>query len=247
MKLFKIKKIIILIILALLCYSGYWLTISLILKSKITNNINHINGLMYDDIRISGFPYRIQTNIFDFEIVDFKKGDSFKIPEIYINMNPFDLQKILVRFEKLRLKISQEKTNIKSNMKEIKGLINLEENELKSISFLINGGSATVNNIKVIEINQTQFDILKIKKNTYEFNTNIKSANLPLIKQKDIEIELKGKSRINKKKINGNFQILAKKNNTKEKILEFPLKVKNNKVYMLFVPIFDLEKLFSFF
>ena len=90
------------------------MTISLMLKSNITNNISHINGLMYDDIKISGFPYRIQTNINKLEIVDFKKGDSLKIPEVRINMNPFDLQKILLRFEVLRLKISQEKMKIKS-------------------------------------------------------------------------------------------------------------------------------------
>ena len=50
------------------------MTISLMLKSNITNNISHINGLMYDDIKMSGFPYRIQTNINKLEIVDFKKG-----------------------------------------------------------------------------------------------------------------------------------------------------------------------------
>ena len=246
MKLFSPKKIFILIILILLSYFIYWMTISLMLKSNITNNISHINGLMYDDIKISGFPYRIQTNINKLEIVDFKKGDSLKIPEVRINMNPFDLQKILLRFEVLRLKISQEKMKIKSSIKDVKGLINLN-NGLESISFLINSGSITINNIKVGEMNQTQFDINKEKKNVYEISASIKSANLPLMKKEDIEIRLNGKSKINKKKVNGNFQISALQNDTNKKVFEFPLKIKNNKAYMLFVPIFDLDKLFSFF
>ena len=222
------------------------MTISLMLKSNITNNISHINGLMYDDINMSGFPYRIQTNINKLEIVDFKKGDSLKIPEVRINMNPFDLQKILLRFEVLRLKISQEKMKIKSSIKDVKGLINLN-NGLDSISFLINSGSITINNIKVGEMNQTQFDINKEKKNVYEISASIKSANLLLMKKEDIEIRLNGKSKINKKKVNGNFQISAMQNDTNKKVFEFPLKIKNNKAYMLFVPIFDLDKLFSFF
>jgi hypothetical protein len=216
------------------------------LKSNITNNISHINGLMYDDIKMSGFPYRIQTNINKLEIVDFKKGDSLKIPEVRINMNPFDLQKILLRFEVLRLKISQEKMKIKSSIKDVKGLINLN-NGLESISFLINSGSITINNIKVGEMNQTQFDINKEKKNVYEISASIKSANLLLMKKEDIEIRLNGKSKINKKKVNGNFQISALQNDTNKKVFEFPLKIKNNKAYMLFVPVFDLDKLFSFF
>ena len=222
------------------------MTISLMLKSNITNNISHINGLMYDDIKMSGFPYRIQTNINKLEIVDFKKGDSLKIPEVRINMNPFDLQKILLRFEVLRLKISQEKMKIKSSIKDVKGLINLN-NGLDSISFLINSGSITINNIKVGEMNQTQFDINKEKKNVYEISASIKSANLLLMKKEDIEIRLNGKSKINKKKVNGNFQISALQNDTNKKVFEFPLKIKNNKAYMLFVPVFDLDKLFSFF
>ena len=222
------------------------MTISLMLKSNITNNISHINGLMYDDIKISGFPYRIQTNINKLEIVDFKKGDSLKIPEVRINMNPFDLQKILLRFEVLRLKISQEKMKIKSSIKDVKGLVNLN-NGLESISFLINSGSITINNIKVGEMNQTQFDINKEKKNVYEISASIKSANLLLMKKEDIEIRLNGKSKINKKKVNGNFQISALQNDTNKKVFEFPLKIKNNKAYMLFVPVFDLDKLFSFF
>ena len=222
------------------------MTISLMLKSNITNNISHINGLMYDDIKISGFPYRIQTNINKLEIVDFKRGDSLKIPEVRINMNPFDLQKILLRFEVLRLKISQEKMKIKSSIKNVKGLVNLN-NGLESISFLINSGSITINNIKVGEMNQTQFDISKEKKNVYEISASIKSANLLLMKKEDIEIRLNGKSKINKKKVNGNFQISALQNDTNKKVFEFPLKIKNNKAYMLFVPVFDLDKLFSFF
>ena len=222
------------------------MTISLMLKSNITNNISHINGLMYDDITISGFPYRIQTNINKLEIVDFKKGDSLKIPEVRINMNPFDLQKILLRFEVLRLKISQEKMKIKSSINDVKGLVNLN-NGLESISFLINSGSITINNIKVGEMNQTQFDINKEKKNVYEISASIKSANLLLMKKEDIEIRLNGKSKINKKKVNGNFQISALQNDTNKKVFEFPLKIKNNKAYMLFVPVFDLDKLFSFF
>jgi hypothetical protein len=55
------------------------------------------------------------------------------------------------------------------------------------------------------------------------------------------------KSKINKKKVNGNFQISAVQNDTNKKVFEFPLKIKNNKAYMLFVPVFDLDKLFSFF
>ena len=246
MKLFSPKKIFILIILILLSYFIYWMTISLMLKSNITNNISHINGLMYDDITISGFPYRIQTNINKLEIVDFKKGDSLKIPEVRINMNPFDLQKILLRFEVLRLKISQEKMKIKSSIKDVKGLVNLN-NGLESISFLINSGSIAINNIKVGEMNQTQFDINKEKKNVYEISASIKSANLLLMKKEDIEIRLNGKSKINKKKVNGNFQISALQNDTNKKVFEFPLKIKNNKAYMLFVPVFDLDKLFSFF
>ena len=96
-------------------------------------------------------------------------------------------------------------------------------------------------------MNQTQFDINKEKKNVYEISASIKSANLLLMKKEDIEIRLNGKSKINKKKVNGNFQISALQNDTNKKVFEFPLKIKNNKAYMLFVPVFDLDKLFSFF
>ena len=247
MNIFSPKKILVLIVITLSCYAIYWTAISLILKSQINSNINHINGLIYDDISISGFPYKIQTNINDLQIVDFKKGDSLKIPNIKINMNPFDLKNILVRFDKLRIKISQENMNIKSSIKEVRGLINLDNSSLFSASFLINSGSMTVNNIKVGEMSQTKFDMIKEKKDMYKFNALVQSTNLPLIKKKDIKVELNGKSRINKKNVNGSFQITAKLNSTDEKIFEFPVNIKNNKAYMLFIPIFDLDKLFRFF
>ena len=106
MKIFSFNRIIVLVLAILVFYSIYWLFISFQLKSQLSSNLERYNK--YNDLRVTGYPYRISGLIIN---PDLNRSDSLsniEIGNIKIDMNPFDINKLMMRTDKINSSFNED-------------------------------------------------------------------------------------------------------------------------------------------
>ena len=96
-KITSLKKIFYLILLSLIIYSMYWLYASFKFKEEINSIINN-NNIITEEIRITGFPYRLESHI---KNLSFEKNEQsfflLTVPELKISVSPISFKKIFVQ------------------------------------------------------------------------------------------------------------------------------------------------------
>ena len=94
-----LKWIIIFLFSILLLYSAYWLIVSSQFKSQVSSMLGERNNISYQSMFVSGFPYRMNMQIENLEIRN--EFTEMKTDQLFIDLNPFDLEKIMLRIPKI--------------------------------------------------------------------------------------------------------------------------------------------------
>ena len=100
MKIFSFNRIIVLVLAILVFYSIYWMFISFQLKSQLSSNLERYN-IKYNDLRVTGYPYRISGLIVNPNLNRSDSLSNIEIGNIKIDMNPFDISKLMMRTDKI--------------------------------------------------------------------------------------------------------------------------------------------------
>ena len=212
-KITSLKKIFYLILLSLIIYSVYWLYASFKFKEEINSIINN-NNIITEEIRITGFPYRLESHI---KNLSFEKNEQsfflLTVPELKISVSPISFKKIFVQSNssELRFKDITHKINIINKQSRLSILT--KDGFIERLAFILEGNDVYYKNLIFGDFNKSFSNII-----------------------------IDGKINYIKKNIEGKFQ-LSIYDDKGQKKFSSPISINNNKLKILFFEL-DFSKLF---
>jgi hypothetical protein len=248
MKIFSIKKIMIAIFMVLIFYTLYWLFISSVFKSKITDSFAIYPSISYDSISLKGFPYRMQVEINNFNL---KRDDKIKFdissPIIKLDINPFDFNRLLLRSNIIEGNIVYEELNLNVKLTEIRSTVLSSEDKIKEYLLIINNADILVNELKINAFKNIFFKIINIENFIYQLNTSAEGSGFIGSDDGQMKIDLNGNYQIKNRNLEGNLQLTVTGADDNQILFNAPIQIKENTVFFLFLPILDLNSLLNFF
>ena len=238
-----LKWIIIFLFSILLLYSTYWLIVSSQFKSQVSSILNERNNISYQSMFVSGFPYRMNMQIESLEITN--EFTEMKTDQLFIDLNPFDLEKIMLRMPKINGDIIIENEVLKFTTTNLAARIDFKERNFDSLRLISDKIDTNYLQTNIAEFNKIKFYIISNNFDSYNVeiksigNTNFYSAD------KTILIELIGTIENKNDELNGEIQLNILNNETNETIFSMPLNVINGELLALFFPIFNFRDLLS--
>ena len=212
-KITSLKKIFYLILLSLIIYSVYWLYASFKFKEEINSIINN-NNIITEEIRITGFPYRLESHI---KNLSFEKNEQsfflLTVPELKISVSPFSFKKIFIQSNssELRFKDITHKINIINKQSRLSILT--KDVFIERLTFILEGNDIYYKNFIFGDFNKSFSNII-----------------------------IDGKVNYIKKNFEGKFQ-LSIYDDEGQKKFSSPISINNNKLKILFFEL-DFSKLF---
>ena len=247
-KIFSFRSLIILILISLFSYSSYWLIISNMLKNNLVNQLSQNNCIIYENLKISGFPTHIQTNISELKILNSKTFlPMIDTKNIKLSMHPFDMSKIALSSNSLLIEINKDDLIFKVNLNQILSLISFSKENLVNINTAIENVKINTSAIFLGNVNQVHIKLNETSPNEFILNMTVNSARLEPLNYKEISVKAEGSIRLDNKKLNGKVDLLIKDRVSNEDIFNLPLDIKHNQVIILFMNVFDLNDLLTFF
>ena len=238
-----LKWIIIFLVSILLLYSAYWLIVSSQFKSQVSNVLNERNNISYQNMFVSGFPYRMNMQIESLKIRnDFTE---MQTDQLFVDLNPLDLKKIMLRTPKISGNVIIENEVLNFTTKNLAARIDFKDQNFDSLRLVSDKIATNYLQTNIAEFNKTKFYVIRNNIDSYDVeiksigNTNFYSAD------KTILIELIGNIKNKNDDFNGEIQLIISDNETNETIFSMPLNVINSELLALFFPIFNFRDLFS--
>jgi len=249
MKIFNFKSIIVFIITILILYSAYWIFLSTQVRSEINSLADESNIISYDYIKITGFPYRMEAQIKNLNINDDRQESSFKAfsPVVKVDVNPINLNKILIRTKKIKSRINMEDIFLDISMEEVRSAITTRNSTLSEIIIAISKADIEFNNLQLYEINKIYFKHEATEDLAGNINLSAEGSDLIASSAGGMKLELKGRYTLNQTKINGDLQLEILDLNNNQKLFSAPIKIQDNIASFLFIPLIDLNELFFSF
>ena len=238
-----LKWIIIFLVSILLLYSAYWLIVSSQFKSQVSSILNERNNISYQNMFVSGFPYRMNMQIESLKIRnDFTE---MQTDQLFVDLNMFDLEKIMLRTPKISGNVIIENEVLNFTTKNLAARIDFKDQNFDSLRLVSDKIATNYLQTNIAEFNKTKFYVIRNNIDSYDVeiksigNTNFYSAD------KTILIELIGNIENKNDDFNGEIQLIISDNETNETIFSMPLNVINSELLALFFPIFNFRDLFS--
>ena len=238
-----LKWIIIFLVSILLLYSAYWLIVSSQFKSQVSSILNERNNISYQNMFVSGFPYRMNMQIESLKIRnDFTE---MQTDQLFVDLNPLDLKKIMLRTSKISGNVIIENEVLNFTTKNLAARIDFKDQNFDSLRLVSDKIATNYLQTNIAEFNKTKFYVIRNNIDSYDVeiksigNTNFYSAD------KTILIELIGNIENKNDDFNGEIQLIISDNETNETIFSMPLNVINSELLALFFPIFNFRDLFS--
>ena len=238
-----LKWIIIFLVSILLLYSAYWLIVSSQFKSQVSNVLNERNNISYQNMFVSGFPYRMNMQIESLKIRnDFTE---MQTDQLFVDLNPLDLKKIMLRTPKISGNVIIENEVLNFTTKNLAARIDFKDQNFDSLRLVSDKIATNYLQTNIAEFNKTKFYVIRNNIDSYDVEiksigkTNFYSAD------KTILIELIGNIENKNDDFNGEIQLIISDNETNETIFSMPLNVINSELLALFFPIFNFRDLFS--
>lgn len=238
-----LKWIIIFLVSILLIYSTYWLIVSSQFKSQVSSILNERNNISYQNMFVSGFPYRMNMQIESLKIRnDFTE---MQTDQLFVDLNPLDLKKIMLRTPKISGNVIIENEVLNFTTKNLAARIDFKDQNFDSLRLVSDKIATNYLQTNIAEFNKTKFYVIRNNIDSYDVeiksigNTNFYSAD------KTILIELIGNIENKNDDFNGEIQLIISDNETNETIFSMPLNVINSELLALFFPIFNFRDLFS--
>ena len=238
-----LKWIIIFLFSILLLYSAYWLIVSSQFKSQVSSMLNERNNISYQSMFVSGFPYRMNMQIESLEVTN--EFTEMKTDQLFIDLNPFDLAKIMLRIPKINGDIIIENEVLNFTATNLAARIDFKERNFDSLRLISDKIDTNYLQTNIAEFNKIKFYIISNNFDSYDVeiksigNTNFYSAD------KTILIELIGTIENKNDELNGKIHLNILNNETDETIFSMPLNIINGELLALFIPIFNFGDLFS--
>ena len=238
-----LKWIIIFLVSILLLYSAYWLIVSSQFKSQVSSILNERNNISYQNMFVSGFPYRMNMQIESLKIRnDFTE---MQTDQLFVDLNPLDLKKIMLRTPKISGNVIIENEVLNFTTKNLAARIDFKDQNFDSLRLVSDKIATNYLQTNIAEFNKTKFYVIRNNIDSYDVEiksigkTNFYSAD------KTILIELIGNIENKNDDFNGEIQLVISDNETNETIFSMPLNVINSELLALFFPIFNFRDLFS--
>ena len=238
-----LKWIIIFLVSILLLYSAYWLIVSSQFKSQVSSILNERNNISYQNMFVSGFPYRMNMQIESLKIRnDFTE---MQTDQLFVDLNLFDLEKIMLRTPKISGNMIIENEVLNFITTNLAARIDFKDQNFDGLRLVSDKITTNYLQTNVAEFNKTKFYVISNNIDSYDVeiksivNTNFYSAD------KTILIELIGDIENKNDEFNGEIQLNISDSETNETIFSMPLNVINSEILALFFPIFNFRDLFS--
>ena len=249
MKIFSFKSIITFVITILILYSGYWIFLSIQVRSEINNLSDQSNLISYDSLKITGFPYRMEAQIKNLILNNDTQEGSFSAlsPLVKIDINPTNLKKFLIRTKNITSKIYIEDIFFDISMEEVRSAITTLDSKLSGIVIAISKSNISFNNLELEEIKKIYFKQETTEELNGSINFSAEGTDFIASSSGDMKLELNGEYTFEEARINGNLQLEVMKLNNNEKLFSAPIKIEDNIVTFLFIPLIDLSELLNSF
>ena len=238
-----LKWIIIFLVSILLLYSAYWLIVSSQFKSQVSSILNERNNISYQNMFVSGFPYRMNMQIESLKIRnDFTE---MQTDQLFVDLNLFDLEKIMLRTPKISGNMIIENEVLNFITTNLAARIDFKDQNFDGLRLVSDKIATNYLQTNIAEFNKTKFYVIRNNIDSYDVeiksigNTNFYSAD------KTILIELIGNIENKNDEFNGEIQLNISDSETNETIFSMPLNVINSEILALFFPIFNFRDLFS--
>ena len=244
MKIFSFNRIIVLVLAILVFYSIYWMFISFQLKSQLSSNLERYN-IKYNDLRVTGYPYRISGLIVNPNLNRSDSLSNIEIGNIKIDMNPFDISKLMVRTDKINSSFNED-DSLNFFLNDIQLRLTMDKGQINEIYSISNDMSLNIGDYNIENIKKIIFKMNKVNENGYRvFFTAVASNVLDSFKN-ETRILLEGKISDLSTNLNGNIQLDVSNVENNDNLFSTPLVIKNGIISVLFIPLIDLKELFSF-
>tara|TARA_Y100000741_G_scaffold175154_1_gene132857 strand:+ start:447 stop:1196 length:750 start_codon:yes stop_codon:yes gene_type:complete len=249
MKILSFKSIIVFIITILILYSAYWILLSTQLRSEINRLANESNIISYDSIKIAGFPYRMEAQIKNLNVNEEIQDSSFRAfsPVVKVDINPTNLKKIVVRTKIIESHINIDDIFLDISMEDVRSAITTKNNILSEIIIAINKAGIKFNNLELDAINKIYFKQETNEDLAGNINLSAEGSDLIASSSGGMKLELKGRYTLKKSIVNGDLQLEILDLSNDEKLFSAPIKIQDNVVSFLFIPLIDLNELFYSF
>tara|TARA_Y100000748_G_scaffold150217_1_gene125620 strand:+ start:173 stop:922 length:750 start_codon:yes stop_codon:yes gene_type:complete len=249
MKILSFKSIIVFIITILILYSAYWIFLSTQLRSEINRLANESNIISYDSIKIAGFPYRMEAQIKNLNVNEEIQDSSFRAfsPVVKVDINPTNLKKIVVRTKIIESHINIDDIFLDISMEDVRSAITTKNNILSEIIIAINKAGIKFNNLELDAINKIYFKQETNEDLAGNINLSAEGSDLIASSSGGMKLELKGRYTLKKSIVNGDLQLEILDLSNDEKLFSAPIKIQDNVVSFLFIPLIDLNELFYSF
>ena len=246
-RILNFRSIVILIFIALLSYSVYWVVISNIFKNNLLLQLDENKTISYKTINSSGFPTQIQTSINEFEIIDSRNDDILlESKAIQLSIHPFDLSKVALKSNFISILVNKDNLVFDIDMNSVLSVIFVDQNNLHNLNSAINNIKISGNEVFLANLDQVHIKINEDSPQLFDINTKVNSARLETINSQNVSIEMKGALKLDNKVLNGSLNLLIKDLKTNEDIFNLPFNIKDNQVIFLFMNIFDLNEILFF-
>ena len=192
-----LKWIIIFLFSILLLYSAYWLIVSSQFKSQVSSMLNERNNISYQSMFVSGFPYRMNMQIESLEVTN--EFTEMKTDQLFIDLNPFDLAKIMLRIPKINGDIIIENEVLNFTATNLAARIDFKERNFDGLRLIADKIDTNYLQTNIAEFNKIKFYIISNNFNSYNVeiksigNTNFYSADTTILIELIGTIENKNK------------------------------------------------------
>ena len=246
-RILNFRTIVILIFIALLSYSVYWVVISNIFKNNLLLQLDENKTISYKTINSSGFPTQIQTSINEFEIINSRNDDILlESKAIQLSIHPFDLSKVALKSNFISILVNKDNLVFDIDMNSVLSVIFVDQNNLHNLNSAINNIKISGNEVFLANLDQVHIKINEDSPQLFDINTKVNSARLETINSQNVSIEIKGALKLDNKVLNGSLNLLIEDLKTNEDIFNLPFNIKDNQVIFLFMNIFDLNEILFF-
>ena len=155
-----LKWIIIFLFSILLLYSAYWLIVSSQFKSQVSSMLNERNNISYQSMFVSGFPYRMNMQIESLEVTN--EFTEMKTDQLFIDLNPFDLAKLMLRIPKINGDIIIENEVLNFTATNLAARIDFKERNFDSLRLISDKIDTNYLQTNIAEFNKIIFYIIKL-------------------------------------------------------------------------------------
>ena len=244
MKLFSLKKLILLLIILISLYISYNIFITLQFKSLIQANLSKIN-INYDKVEFSWYPSHLNAFILKPTLKKSNQFSFIEMDDLSISMNPFNINEISITSSKINNNTSTDDLEF-FLINNLVSKVSMKDKKLQNIIIISDKINFNFYGQRIGDIKKTTLRMIKDESEVYRINFSGYATNVLESSPNETKILMTGEVSYSNNNLNGNIQLDISDVANNDILFSTPLVIKNWIVSVLFIPVIDLKELFSF-